>query len=204
LVCAAVIAFQQAAQHSSALSDAGNWAAITAAVFLVVGSLLGWFYRVSHSLYVVGETVGLHVGGPNAGELEIVPGIELFNSAGIALGYEIVSFRVSIGTHPDRDFTKAEGREYVAPQQKRDWHGDRESVPFSEFPLQLVARYEVQYGRKSRLFWWWRRSIRGNYRAELPFPAGGEPMTLLSEQIEGPPTDTRVPLTSLGIGGWRL
>jgi uncharacterized membrane protein YjfL (UPF0719 family) len=40
-MCAAVIAFQQTAQHSSALSDAGNWAAITAAVILVLGGIFG-------------------------------------------------------------------------------------------------------------------------------------------------------------------
>jgi hypothetical protein len=204
LVCVAVIVFQQAAQHSSALSDAGNWAAIIAAGILVVGSVFGWFHRISHALHVVGEKVAINVDESVATHiLEVGPALDLFNSSGIPLSFEVTSLKFSVGEHEERDGTEGGSPTYIAPQQKYEWNVDApESLHFDEFPVEVVARYEIQYGRKSRIWQWWRRALRGSFKVKLPLSA--EPMTLLSQHVEGPATDTRVPLTKVSIFGWRL
>lgn len=204
MLCAAVIAFQQAAQHSSALSDAGNWAAITAAVILVLGGIFGWFHRISHALHVVGEKVTVNVDDSVAAEIvEVGPALDLFNSSGVPLSFEVASLKFSVGKHEERDGTKGETPTYIAPQQQYNWNVDEpEPLTFDEFPVEVVARYEIQYGRKSRMWKWWRRSLRGSFKVKLPLSA--EPMTLVSQRVEGPASDTRVPLTNLSIFGWRL
>lgn len=204
MFCAAVIAFQQTAQHSSALSDAGNWAAITAAVILVLGGIFGWFHRISHALHIVGEKVTVNADETVAAQIvEVGPAFDLFNSSGIPLSFEVTTLRFSVGTHEERDGTEGETPSYIAPLQKYDWNVEvPEPLTFDEFPVEVVARYEIQYGRKSRMWKWWRRSLRGSFKVKLPLSA--ETMTLVSQRVEGPATDTRLPLTKLSIFGWRL
>lgn len=192
-----VVAVHQLTSMSSVLSDAGNWAAIVAAAILVAGLIFGWFTKVGHALHVVGENVGLHVRETASGDIEIILGLDLLNTAPVALSYEIVDFKATLGEHPEAEIKKDATRAYIAPQQRIDWHGEPQPVWAISLPLTITARYEVQYGRKSRRWWWWRRSLRGGFKAELPLSPN--PMTLLAEPLDGPVTDERVPLTSWGI-----
>jgi hypothetical protein len=201
LVAIAALLFHQAAEENSLLSDAGNWAAIVAASILVLGLVFGWFRQVSHSLHVAHEPVAL---GADDEGVYVVLGLDLLNTAEIPLNYEVTKFMAAIGDHEPQDLVSDRERFYVAPQQRTDWHGARQSL--EDYALALgpvrVARYEVEYGRKSRVLWRWRRVIRGSYGVDLPLAA--ERMTLLADQLDGPPTDTRVPWTSKTILGWRL
>lgn len=193
----AAILFQQAADDSL-LSDAGNIAAIVAAALLVLGLVCGWFRQVAHSLHVTSERVALGVDGE--GDLQVSLGLGFLNTAPIALSFEIVAFRVSID---DEEVDLADGqRGYAAPEQRLDWYGKAQTVHYFDFPLSIEARYEIQYARKSSHLWWWRRALRGSFRAELP--AMSREGMVLSEPLDGPPTDSRVPWTSKTLLGWRL
>ncbi len=203
MVAIVVILFHLAALGSSLLSDAGNWAAILAATILVLGLIVGWFRQVSHSLHVVGETVGLHVPPGRDRGIDVILGTELLNTSSIPLNYQVVSFTATLGSREAVSLTTQDDqRAYVAPHQRLDWHGEAQVVEAEDFPFTVAVRYEVEYGRKSRWLWWWRRVVRGSYRADVPRIT--EAVTLLAEPLDGPPTDSRVPLTSLSVFGWRL
>jgi hypothetical protein len=201
LVALAALIFHQAAGDDSFLSDAGNWSAIVAAAILVLGLVFGWFRRVSHGLHVASEPVA--VGADEELGVFVALGLDLLNTTNIPLSYEVTRFTTQIGEGPATSVLASEGRSYLAPQQRADWHGERQELdPNLDGPIRIEVRYEVEYGRKSRALWWWRRVLRGSYAIDLPLAA--KRMTLLAEQLDGPPTDTRVPLTRLRIFGWRL
>lgn len=184
--------------QSSLLTDAGSVAAIIAAAILVLGVVFGWFLRVSHALHVAAETVKL---GADELGIYVYVGVDLVNTASIALGYEVVRFDATVGDRDSMDYADRE-RTHIAPQERADWNAKRLDVVPEEFPLLVQARYEVQYGRKSPRLWWWRRAIRGGFQVEVP-PGGGQ-MVLLAEPLNGPRTDTRVPWTSRSFLGWRI
>jgi len=183
---------------SSLLSDAGSVAAIIAATILVLGVVFGWFRQVSHALHVADETVKL--GADDLG-VYVCLGVDLVNTASIALGYEVVRFDATVGDHESVDYADRE-RAHMAPQERADWNAKKLYVEPDEFPLFAQARYEVQYGRKSPRLWWWRRAIRGGFEVEVP-PVTSRSV-VLAEPIDGPRTDTRVPLTSWSLLGWRI
>lgn len=189
-------------QSSSWLTDAGSVAAIIAAVILILGLVFNWFRHVSHALHVAGEPVKL---GADDGEVYMYLGVDLLNTASIALGYEVVRFDATVGGPDSAGHAVAHAggeRTHIAPQERADWNAERVYVEPYEFPLLVQARYEVQYGRKSRLLWWWRRAIRGGFQVEIPAVMSNT--VVLAEPLDGPRTDTRVPWTSWSVLGWRL
>jgi hypothetical protein len=187
-----------AAHTSSWLSDAGSVAAIIAAFILVLGLVYGWFRQVSHALHVVDESVSL---GADDRGIYMAPGVDLLNTSSIALRYEVVRFEATVGSRDTVDHADGE-RAHIAPQERADWHADRLYVEGYEFPLLVRVRYEIQYGRKSRRAWWWRRAIRSGFEADIPSVT--RDTVVLSRSMVGPRTDTRVPWTSWSILGWRL
>jgi hypothetical protein len=189
------------AARSSWLNNAGDIAAIIAAAILVLGLVFGWFRQVSHSLHVAGNKLWL--GTDEDDRSYAIPGLDLINTAPIALSYEVAQFDTRIANHEVRDMADHE-RSYVAPQERTGWNGDREFVTADLFPIVVEVRYEIQYARKSRRLWWWRRSIKGSFEARVAAPESGRSMTVLAENLDGPPTDSRVPWTSKTIFGWRL
>lgn len=194
--------FHFATRDSSLLSDAGNWAAILAAAILVCGLVFGWFRQVSHALHIAEEKVS--VGADDEG-VYLVPGVYLLNTAPIPLRYEVVKFEAKLGDEEPVNVADADETDYIAPHQRMDWNGKRLRPDAWDLVggIRIEARYEVQYGRKGRFFWWWRRAIRGGYAVDMP-RVSGEPMSLLAEPLNGPSTDTRVPWTSKTFLGWRL
>jgi hypothetical protein len=193
-----IVAIHQFTSHSSALSDAGNWAAIVAAGVLVAGLVFGWFVKVSHSVHVVGERIKL--GAKDEGDLSCHIGLDLLNSSSIPLRFEVTK---CIGAISGVGFDLGDRgtRLLIAPLQKTDWATSAIPIAVEAFPLRVEVRYELEYGRKYPRLWWWRRRISGSYAAEIPMSA--TPMTVMTQWLDGPASDERVPLKLSRLFIWQ-
>lgn len=162
---------------SGALTDAGIWAAIAAAVFafaLIVAALVGAGKRywtasdIHRALHV--DMADMMMGVPmEDGSFVLHVGLNVRNGAAIPLSYLPTEFTVQVGEWTNR-LTDPVERQDLGPSEADGFFRDVMTIN-APLPVPVIIEYTIKYGKLAKRY---SRSITGAWETTLqPFTPDG-------------------------------
>jgi hypothetical protein len=150
------------AQASSALGDAGDWAAIAAAVFsglILLARIIAWAQDagIDHGLHITDPSIFIDGG-------EVVIGYSVRNGSDVPIRFQTDFFNVEIAgrAHPD---TRVVEIEQIAPGQTKGWLREPISHRLTGLQVKIEVTYRVLYGPRRGPM---RRALVGGYETTIP------------------------------------